>query len=101
MTTDRDLLEQALDAFESGRATDRADVMKALRTRLSRWDLKMTPSGVTHIYSTGASVAQLGPSVWTNTAWKSVAVRLGEELSTVGPGGYYDMSHVKSAVHLL
>jgi hypothetical protein len=34
--TDRELMQQALDAFESGRAADRADVMTALRAALQR-----------------------------------------------------------------
>jgi hypothetical protein len=34
--TDRELLKQALEAFESGRAADRADVMTALRAALQR-----------------------------------------------------------------
>jgi hypothetical protein len=34
--TDRELMQQALHAFESGRAADRADVMIALRERLAQ-----------------------------------------------------------------
>lgn len=39
--TDRELMQQALEAFEYGRAVDRADVMKALRTRLAQPDTEL------------------------------------------------------------
>jgi hypothetical protein len=34
MKSDRELMQQALDAFESGRAADRAEAMTALRAAL-------------------------------------------------------------------
>ena len=34
--TDKDLLQRALTAFESGSPNDRADVMKAIRARLAQ-----------------------------------------------------------------
>lgn len=43
MKSDRELLEQALNAFESGRAADRADVMTALRAALQRPEKQLKP----------------------------------------------------------
>ena len=61
---DHELLQQALDALEDD-DLPRYEIIKAIETRL----------------------AQPEPVMWQNAA-----LRLGEDLSTVGPDGYYNMT---------
>ena len=61
--TDRELLQQALDALE--KHVHEYETIEAIRTRLAQ------------------------PETLT---WKNAALRLGEDLSTVGCDGYYNMN---------
>jgi hypothetical protein len=54
-----------------------------------RWKEKGWP--VTPLYTAPPQRDVLGP-VPCPVAWKNSAIRLGEELSSVGPDGYYDMT---------
>jgi hypothetical protein len=63
--------------------------LEALEQGLDEHFMKTNPLGYDAI--TAIKQARSAP-VQEPVAWKNAAIRLGEELSSVGPDGYYDMT---------
>jgi hypothetical protein len=114
MTTDRELMQQALDALEQmakegwllhgPEGMDEAQTkciqsLEALRARLAQPEQE--PVAQVDYNERGNICWLFGKQVPDKTLlytappqseWQNAALRLGEELSTVGPDGYYNMS---------
>ena len=93
--TDRELMQQALDALEKG-AWDTLrgrNAAEALRARLAQPEENLlTREQAIDVAQKLFDSAMLGSVPPSGTTWQDAALRLGEELSTVGPDGYYNMT---------
>jgi hypothetical protein len=88
--TDRDLMQQALEALETADEFDfwlkQESIVKALRERLAQ--IEKEPFGNSEQLAQPAPVQPEQEPV----AWRNAAIRLGEELSSVGPDDYYNIT---------
>jgi len=78
----RELLQQALDALR--RVGEYGDIYRYKNTEQSPY---------TQIYEAiDALNVELAKPEQEHVAWRNAAIRLGEDLYSVGPNGYYDMT---------
>ena len=93
--TDRELLQQALDALKNAETDGNCEygVTEALRARLAQPEENLlTREQAIDVAQKLFDSAMLGSVPPSGTTWQDAALRLGEELSTVGPDGYYNMT---------
>lgn len=107
--TDREIMQQALDALERYQVKrqdfDRfADEITALTERLAHCDRcgkKLGGKGDIHTctpligcvqHDCAKCKARLAQPEQEPVLWRNAAIRVGEELSSVGPDGYYGMT---------
>ena len=93
---DRELMQQAHDAllnFENDISDAMFAALTTLRARLAQPEERLlTEAQALDIAQKLADCAVLGSVPPSGTTWQNAALCLGEELSTVGPDGYYNMT---------
>ena len=99
ITLTREEAQQVLDALEAALSDDQPYIVsckqtvETLRARLAQPEEKLLTQeqaiDVAQKLFDSAMLCSIPPS---GTTWQNAALRLGEELSTVGPDGYYNMT---------
>jgi hypothetical protein len=93
ITLTREEVQQVLDCLAFSNLKEADAAAKTLRTRLAQPEEKLLTQeqaiDVAQKLFDSAMLCSLPPS---GTTWQNAALRLGEELSTVGPDGYYNMT---------
>ncbi len=93
ITLTREEAQQVLDCLAFSNLKEADAAAKTLRTRLAQPEEKLLTQeqaiDVAQKLFDSAMLCSIPPS---GTTWQNAALRLGEELSTVGPDGYYNMT---------
>lgn len=80
-----DAMKQALEALENGGRIETNEAITALRLAIEQAEKQAALDRMAD------NARELGLD-YEPVAWKNAAMRIGEELSSVGPDGYYNMT---------